>query len=132
MIRLGATSTVPTLIASGEAGADTFIIEPGLGNSATIVTDFRQSEGDKLDLSALRTLGGGVVTLQDVKSAAAQAVSGISISLTQFRDSHGGQLQGSISLPFVNSAADLVASDFIFTSTSDWHTSIPNEFLGLI
>ena len=116
----------------GGAGADTFIIDPSTGRYGTISPDFKQAEGDRIDLSALRTLGGQVVTLADVKAAASPWTTGTSIDLSAFKDSQGNTLAGAIRLDSVASASNLSAADFIFTATSDWHTSVPGEFLPLI
>ena len=112
----------------GGPGADIFTIDPAGGTAGSATIDFNRSDGDRIDLSALRTSSGGAVNFAYVQSASRSTVEGMIIELQLFRNSNGQSLEGQLLIQNMT----LQASDFIFTATSDWHTAIPSEFLPLI
>ena len=117
----------------GGAGADTFIIDPSRGTSGKLICDFNLFDGDRVDLSALRSATGAVLTLSDVLAAANLSSNAAAvIDLAAFRDASGKALSGSLTLSYNVLPTALKAADFIFTPSSDWHSAIPSEFLGLI
>ncbi|TVV75375.1 calcium-binding protein [Sphingomonas solaris] len=117
----------------GGTGADTYIIDPAAGRWGSLGLQFSPIDGDRLDLSALRTLSGGTVTLDDVRAASSTPFSGsTTIDLAAFHDAAGHALSGRIVLNGVFAPADLRADDLILTSGSDWRSALSADLLPLI
>lgn len=118
---------------AGGIGADTYIIDPSQGRWGSLGLEFSQIDGDTLDLSALRTLAGGAVTLGYVKSAASTPFYGsTTIDLSAFHDANGNALLGRIVLNSVFSPSDLHESDFILQGGENWRALLPDDMLALI
>jgi hypothetical protein len=91
---------------------------------------FSQIDGDRLDLSALRTLAGDILTLDYVRDAASTPFYGsTTLDLSAFHDAAGNSLSGRIVLNSVFAPGDLHASDFIFSGGADWHATVPTDLL---
>ncbi|WP_375271318.1 calcium-binding protein [Sphingomonas sp.] len=112
----------------GGAGADTYVVDASRGAWGDLGLRFSQVDGDKLDLSALRTKSGDVLTLADVKAAASTPFQGsTTIDLSAFADASGHALSGRIVLNDVFAPADLRAGDFVFTGGIDWKAAVPTD-----
>ena len=117
----------------GGAGADTYIIDPKQGQWGSLGLQFSQIDGDRLDLSALRTRDGGVLTLDYIRSAASTPYYGsTTLDLSAFHDAQGHSLSGRIVMNGVFAPGDLHASDFIFSGAADWRGDIPQDLIPLI
>ena len=117
----------------GDAGADIYTIDPAGGNWGLAYIFFSRADGDKLDLSALRTLSGDAVTFSYLSSAVLASAGGATtIGLNAFKDVNGGTLGGTITIFIGDSQNQLQASDVLSSGVPDWHTLVPSEFLPLI
>ncbi len=117
----------------GGAGADTFIVDPSWGRWGSLGLEFSQIDGDRIDLSALRTASNGTVTLDYVRQNASAPFSGsTTIALSAFHDAAGNALEGRIVVNGVFAPADLRTADFVFANGVDWRAAIPVDLLPLI
>lgn len=117
----------------GGAGADTYVVDTSRGAWGDLGVRFSQIDGDKLDLSALRTKNGDVLTLADVKAAASTPFYGsTTIDLSAFEDASGHALSGRIVLNDVFVPADLCATDFLFAGGADWKAAVPVDLWSVI
>ena len=117
----------------GQAGADTYIIDPSQGRWGSLGLQFSQIDGDRLDLSALRTLSGQTVTLAYAQGAASTPFYGsTTLNLAAFHDSNGHALDGRIVLNGVFAPTDLTAGDFVFAGGVDWLESLSADQIPLI
>jgi hypothetical protein len=117
----------------GGTGADTYIIDTSRGAWGDLGVRFSQIDGDKLDLSALRTKNGDVLTLADVKAAASTPFYGsTTIDLAMFEDASGHALSGRIVLNDVFAPADLRVTDFVFSGGIDWKAAVPADLWPVI
>jgi len=117
----------------GGAGADTYIVDAQRGDWGSLGLQFSQIDGDRLDLSGLRTLAGGALTLDYVRSAASTPFYGsTTIDLGAFHDAAGDGLSGRLVLNGVFSPSDLKAGDFILSGSSSWAAAIPADLLTLV
>lgn len=131
---LGATGEIGNgNFMDGGACADTYIVDTSRGAWGDLGLRFSQIDGDRLDLSALRTKNGDVLTLADIKAAASTPFYGsTTIDLSAFEDAGGHGLSGRIVLNDVFAPADLRAGDFIFTGGADWKAAVPLDLWATI
>lgn len=117
----------------GGSGADTYIIDPSRGQWGSLGVEFSQIDGDKLDLSALRTHNGDVLTLDDVRNAASMPFYGSTmIDLSAFEDKEGNALEGRIVLNGIFTSSDIQTSDLILDGSPNWQVGVPADWLLLI
>lgn len=119
--------------ADGGTGADIYIVDPGTGGWGNLGIGFSQTDGDRIDLSALRTAQGDRLTIEDVRAASSTPfANSVVIDLGAFADASGHALDGRIVVNGVTAPAELGAGDFIFAGGTDWRALVPSEALALI
>lgn len=117
----------------GGQGADTYIVAALQGRWGSLGVEFSQLDGDRLELSALRTQNGGAVTLDYVRGAASNPFYGSTVlDLAFFQDPAGNDLSGRVVLNSVFASADLREADFIFTAGADWRAALSPDLVTLI
>ncbi len=130
LLLLGGYQPVSQLVRGG-AGTDTFIVSSDYSASQLTarIADFSHSDGDKIDLSALRDAGGNVLDLQDIIDHSSIVGDSVQIALDTFLSS-GSAVRGTLTLDGISSVPALVAGDFIFSSGVDWKALIPSDING--
>ena len=117
-------------IAAGGSGADRYILDTSRGRWTSLAIEFSQIDGDKIDLSMLRTLDGNVVTLADIVSAASSPFyQSVVIDLSRFEDLAGNALAGRLVINGLFTASELTAADFIFSGGTPWQSLLPAAVL---
>ncbi|MDF1720841.1 MAG: calcium-binding protein [Minwuia sp.] len=107
-----------TVTAFGGSGADIFsIVAPGDGaadavNALLDLADFRQADGDRIDLSGLRSGAGAELTLADVLGATSDQAGDTVIDLTGLLTAGGAGVAGQITISALDNS-QLGAGDFI-------------------
>ncbi len=107
-----------TVTAFGGSGADIFsIVAPGDTATDTInalldLADFSQADGDRIDLSGLRSGGGTELTLADVLGATSDQAGDAVIDLSGFLTAAGAAVAGQVTISALGSG-QLAAGDFI-------------------
>jgi Ca2+-binding RTX toxin-like protein len=109
----------------GQAGADTFLFDPDGGTWVDAALNFKKADGDKLDLAAVRTTSGAVLSFADILAASTSDGTDTTISFANFESVGGTGLSGQIVLKGVASTAQLQASDFVFENGYNWKALIP-------
>jgi VCBS repeat-containing protein len=130
LLLLGGYQSVSQLLRGG-TGADTFIVTSEYSGSQFTgrIADFSHSDGDKIDLSALRDAGGNVLDLQDIIDHSSIVGDSVQIALDTFL-SGGSAVRGTLTLDGISSVPALVAGDFIFSGGVDWKALIPADLNG--
>jgi Ca2+-binding RTX toxin-like protein len=114
----------------GGPGADRYIIDTSRGRWTSLGIEFSQIDGDKVDLSMLRTVDGRELTLTDVLAAASSPFyQSVVIDLSRFEDAAGNALGGRLVLNGLFAPADLTAADFIFSGGTPWQSLLPAAVL---
>ena len=117
----------------GGNGSDTYIIDPSRGQWGSVGLEFSQIDGDKLDLSALRTITGGPITVDYVRSATSTPFYGSTVlDLSAFHDSSGNALDGRIVLNGIFNASDIHENDLILVGMNSWSAALTPDLLLLI
>lgn len=125
-----ATSAGHIAYINSDAGADTIIVSALVGTFGDLLfTNFSQAEGDLIDLSNLRDLGGAVIDMADIMAAASVTSNGLRIGLEGFRNATGDVLSGQLLFAGLDAATDLDVGMFVFQNGTDWQRLVPADWI---
>lgn len=111
---IGSDASGASIMMEGGSGADLFGLVAATDAELDVLAtigDFDRNQGDKIDLSHLRTNTGGVLTLSDLTITGEENAV---IDLSGLKTAGGARVAGSVTLLGIDAEA-LVAGDFIFT-----------------